>query len=156
MVDYVAQELNHAGLTAKVLDLREIEMEFCDARPLKEYSQDLQNAYNEMEQVSAFVFGMPVYCFSVSGPLKNFIDITSGALEKKAAGILCNAGGNRSYLASGDLSKILAYESHVTTIQPVVYSSYEDFEDRKLTGEKVKSNAREMVENLTDYLKNKL
>ena len=152
LVNFVAEELKNAGVTAKVLDLREVEMEFCDGRPLKKYSQDLQKAYQELEQASAFVFGMPVYCFSVSGPLKNFIDITSGAMEKKVAGILCNAGGNRSYLASGDLSKILAYESHVTTIQPVVYCSYEDFEDRQLTGEKVKSKAREMVDHLTGYL----
>ncbi len=97
---------------------------------------------------------MPVYCYSVSGPLKNFIDITSGAMEKKIAGILCNAGGKQSYMASADLSNILAYESHVTTVQPIVYSSYEDYDEQTLTSNKVKSKIRELVDHLARHVQN--
>ena len=66
-------------------------------------------------------------------------------MENKIAGILCNAGGNRSYMASAELSKILAYESHVTVVQPAVYSSYEDYDDDGLAGDKVKSKIADMV-----------
>jgi NAD(P)H-dependent FMN reductase len=86
--------------------------------------------------------------------LKNFIDITSGAMEKKIAGILCNAGGNQSYMASADLCKILAYESHVTTVQPIVYSCYDDYEDQTLTSDKVKSKIQELVDQLARHLQN--
>lgn len=154
LVDYASKEMKRAGLNVVLLDLRKIRMEFCDGRPLKEYHPEVQQAYQVIEKADAFVIGMPVYCYSVSGPLKNFIDITSGAMEKKIAGILCNAGGNQSYMSSADLSNILAYESHVTTIQPIVYSNYEDYDDQTLTGEKVKSKVRELVEHLTHYLKN--
>jgi hypothetical protein len=58
-------------------------------------------------------------------------------MENKPAGILCTAGSSMSYLASSDLAKILAYESHVLSVQPVVCSSYEDFKDGKLESEKV-------------------
>ena len=152
LVQHAADELKRAGLEAEVLDLRNMQMEFCDGRPLKEYHPDLQHAYRTMDEAQAFVIGMPVYCYSVSGPLKNFIDITSGAMEKKIAGILCNAGGNRSYLASADLSNILAYESHVTTVQPIVYSCSEDYDDHVLNEKKVKSKIREMVNNLARQL----
>ena len=155
LIRHTEEELKRAGLEAITLDLRNIQMEFCDGRSLKEYHPDMQQAYRAMEKAEAFVIGMPVYCYSVSGPLKNFIDITSGAMEKKVAGILCNAGGNRSYMSSADLSNILAYESHVTTVQPIVYSSSEDFDDHKLTGNKVQSKIREMVEHLAPHLKNK-
>lgn len=154
LVQHTEKKLKHSGLNVDVLDLRDIQMEFCDGRPLKEYHPEIQQAYRTMEQADAFVVGMPVYCYSVSGPLKNFIDITSGAMEKKIAGILCNAGGKQSYMASADLSNILAYESHVTTVQPIVYSSYEDFDDQILTGDKVKSKIHEMVNHLTHHLKN--
>ena len=155
LVDHAAEEMKRAGLETTTLDLRNIQMEFCDGRSLKEYHPDMQQAYQTMRKADAFVIGMPVYCYSVSGPLKNFIDITSGAMEKKIAGILCNAGGNRSYMSSADLSNVLAYESHVTTVQPIVYSSSEDFDDHKLTGDKVQSKIREMVDHLTRHLKNK-
>ncbi len=153
LIDHAAAEIKRAGLEVGHLDLRNIQMEFCDGRSLKEYHPEMQQAYQTMEAADAFVIGMPVYCYSVSGPLKNFIDITSGAMEKKIAGILCNAGGKQSYMASADLSNILAYESHVTTVQPIVYSSYEDYDDQTLTAVKVKSKIRELVDHLTRHLK---
>ena len=153
LVDHAARTSKRAGLDTDLLDLRDIQMEFCDGRPLKDYHSEVRKAYRVMEQADAFIIGMPVYCFSVSGPLKNFIDITSGAMEKKIAGILCNAGGNRSYMASADLSNILAYESQVTTVQPIVYSNYDDFEGNTLTSKRVKSRIRELVNHLTQLLK---
>jgi len=133
------------------MDLRDLDLQFCDGRSLNEYNQDLQNAYKKLEQAQAFIFGMPVYCYSVSGPLKHFIDITSGAMENKVAGILCNAGGNRSYMASAEVGKILAYESHVTVVQPTVYCRYEDYNDEGQMSEKVKSKIRDMVSTLERY-----
>ncbi len=154
LVQHAEEELKRAGLGVSVLDLRNLQMEFCDGRSLKEYHPDMQKAFQAMDNAQAFVIGMPVYCYSVSGPLKNFIDITSGAMEKKIAGILCNAGGKQSYMASADLSNILAYESHVTTMQPIVYSSYEDYDDQTLTSDKVKSKIRELMDHLARQLKN--
>lgn len=154
LVNHAAEEMKRSGLKTSTLDLRNIQMEFCDGRPLKEYHPEIQQAYQTMEKADAFVIGMPVYCYSVSGPLKNFIDITSGAMKKKIAGILCNAGGNRSYMSSADLSNILAYESHVTTVQPIVYSSHTDYDGQTLTGNKVKSKIQEMVGRLSRHLKN--
>jgi len=151
----VGDVLSKKGLEHETLDLRDLNMEFCDGRPLKDYPEDMQKAYQVLEQAQCYVFGMPVYCFSVSGPLKNFIDITAGAMEKKVTGIVCNAGGNRSFMSSADLMNILAYECHVTSVQPVVYTSYEDFDDRTLTGEKVHDKIEEMVNHLAKHLKSK-
>ena len=153
LIQHASEEIKHAGLQVKILDLRNIQMEFCDGRTLKEYNQEVQQAHQDIKEADAFIFGMPVYCYSVSGPLKNFIDITSGAMEKKVAGIVCAAGGNRSYMASADLSNILAYESHVTTVQPIVYSSSQDYKDQTLTGDKVNSKIKELVVHLTQHLK---
>ena len=76
LVRETAKELERRHLDCETLDLRNLELQFCDGRSLQEYNQDMQNAYKKLEQAEAFIFGMPVYCFSVSGPLKNFIDIT--------------------------------------------------------------------------------
>mgnify|MGYP001296316130 FL=1 len=99
------------------------------------------------------IIGMPVYCYSVSGPLKNLIDITSSAMENKVAGILCTTGSSMSYLASADLAKILAYESQVLSVQPVVCSSYEDFKNGKLESQKVHDKLNAMIEALISLLK---
>ncbi len=144
--------LKDRGLDFETLDLRALEMEFCDGRPLAEYNADMQRVYGLMNEADGFIFGMPVYCWSVSGALKNLIDITAGAMNNKVAGILCNAGGNRSFLASSDLVKILLYESGVLTVHPTVYSTAEDFDDGRLVNPKVVGRIEGMVDALFKLL----
>ena len=141
------------GIEFQTLDLRSFNMQFCDGRKLHEYNFDIQKAYEMVNKADGLIIGMPVYCYSVSGPLKNFIDITSSAMEKKVAGILCTTGSPMSFLASSDLVKILAYESHVFSVQPVVCSSYEDFKDGKLENRKVKEKLKNMIEVLLNQIK---
>ena len=140
------------NIDCKTLDLRTFDMQFCDGRKLQDYNSDTKRAYEMVEEADGLIIGMPVYCYSVSGPLKNFIDITASAMEEKVAGILCTTGSSMSYLASSDLAKILAYESHVLSIQPVVCSSYEDFNDGKLENEKVYEKLNAMIKVLVGHL----
>ena len=141
------------GIEFQTLDLRSFNMQFCDGRKLQEYNSDTQKAYEMVDKADGLIIGMPVYCFSVSGPLKNFIDITSSAMEGKAVGIICTTGSSMSYLASADLAKILAYESHVLSIQPVVCSSYQDFNDSRLESQKVREKLNKMINVLVGLLK---
>ncbi|PIP65504.1 hypothetical protein COW95_01445 [Candidatus Peregrinibacteria bacterium CG22_combo_CG10-13_8_21_14_all_49_11] len=137
LIDATADILQKNNVETSVIDLRSIDMQFCDARKIEEYNSDIQKAYDILKQSDAYMFGMPVYCYSVSGPLKNFIDITSGAMSKKIAGILCNSGGVRSFLAAADLMKILSFESNVTTVQPIVHAYADDFQSGQIFNEDI-------------------
>tara|TARA_Y100000588_G_C13793716_1_gene727792 strand:+ start:45 stop:569 length:525 start_codon:yes stop_codon:yes gene_type:complete len=141
------------GIESQTLDIRFFNMQFCDGRKLQEYNSDTQKVYKMFYKADGLIIGMPVYCYSVSGPLKNFIDITSSAMEGKATGIICTTGSSISYLASADLAKILAYESHVLSIQPVVCSSYQDFNDSRLESQKVREKLNKMINVLVGLLK---
>jgi NAD(P)H-dependent FMN reductase len=140
--------LKTRNIEFETLDLRSLELQFCDGRSLKDYNEDMQRAYRVLESADGFILGMPVYCWSMSGVVKNLIDITAGALENKVAGILCNAGGNRSFMSSGDLINVLYYESGVMTVHPVVYTSNEDFTDGKLIAEKPLAKIPTMIDAL--------
>ena len=153
ILNEVAKVLKEKNIKFKIIDLRKLNMQFCDGRDRNEYNEDLQKTYKLMEEANAYVIGMPVYCYSVSGVLKNFLDITCGAMENKVAGIVCNAGGVMSYLASADLMKILSYEVHVLTVQPTVYAYGNDFKDGKIINEKVLHKANAMVERLMGVVK---
>ena len=148
ILDETTKVLKDKNISHETIDLRKINLEFCDGRDLEKYNRDLQSAYKSMEEAKAYIIGMPVYCYSVSGPLKNFLDITCGSMENKHAGIVCNAGGIMSYLASSDLMKILSYEVHVLTVQPTVYAYGSDFKDGKITNEKVFGKIDDMVSRL--------
>lgn len=149
-----ADELANRGVEHETLDLRNYDIEFCDGRPLSEYNESTRIAYQKMEDARGYIWGMPVYCFSVSGPLKNFVDITANAMENKISGIICNAGGKSSYMALGDLSRILAFESRVVTVQPTVYTSYEDFEEGRLVNDAIAERIKTMVDALLRQVAN--
>ncbi len=153
ILDEVGNILQEKNIAFEIIDLRKINMEFCDGRDLTKYSSDLQQAYKQLESASGYVIGMPVYCYSVSGPLKNFIDITCASMEGKPTGIVCNAGGMMSYLASADLMKILSYEVHVLSVQPTVYAHGVDFKDGKISNPKVIDKAKHMLERLLHIAK---
>lgn len=148
VIDKVAEELSRRKVEWEIIDLRNLDLQFCDGRARKDYNEDMRSAYKVMESADAYVFGMPVYCYSLSGVLKNFIDITAGAMENKVAGILCNAGSAMSYLAASDLVKILSYESHVVTVQPVVNSNYDDFNGGQVKSKKVIQKIEQMLDAL--------
>ncbi len=150
----VTQELlEKKGAKVELVDLHKVKMEFCDGRELKDYSQDLQQAYKTMSEADAYVVGMPVYCYSVSGPLKNFLDITCKAMAGKPVGVVCSAGGMGSYLASADLLKILGYEVEAIGVHPVVYAWSQDFADGKITNPKVTEKIEAMATKLLSLVK---
>ncbi len=148
VIKEAANELDRREVDHEIIDLRDLDLQFCDGRNLSEYNESMQQAYKKMEKARAYLWGMPVYCFSVSGPLKNFIDITAGAMENKSSAIICNAGGNRSFMALGDLSKILSFEARVVTVHPTVYTSYEDFKDGQLINPEIPKRIKEMLDAL--------
>ncbi len=152
VVAQTEMELKSRNIDFETLDLRALDLQFCDGRNLADYNEDMQRAYRLLESADGFIFGMPVYCWSMSGVVKNLIDITAGALENKIAGILCNAGGNRSFMSSGDLINVLYYESGVMTVHPIVYTSYDDFADGLLVAEKPRAKIPTMIDALMKQL----
>ena len=137
-----------AELEVTYVDLKDVEMELCDGRDFWGYSQDLQDAYKEIESVEAIIFGMPVYQYSMSGVLKNFIDICGGAMEGKAVWAIVNAGWPNCYMASRDLLDCLYYEYQTTSIAPTPYTWSMDFKDWKLVNKKVEEKLDQLVEKI--------
>lgn len=153
LIDEAAKILKERGVKYDIVDLQKLDLEFCDGRPLVKYSETTQYIYTMVQKADGYIFGMPVYCYSISGALKNFIDIMSEGMRKKAAGILCHSGGLRSYLASVDLIKILSYESHVVSVQPIVHTYKESFKHEKIDDDSIFVLIHEMIEALLKYTK---
>ena len=141
------------GVKKSYLDLRKIKMEFCDGRDLSGYHEDLQAAAREIEESDAYIIGMPVYCYSVSGALKNFLDIVCGRMEGKPFAIVCASGGERSYLATAELQKILMFEVQGRPLPRVVFASGKDFKDGALVSAEVEKRLDQLVKEFIDWVK---
>ena len=141
------------GVKKSYLDLRKIKMEFCDGRDLSGYHEDLQMAAREIQESDAYIIGMPVYCYSISGVLKNFLDIVCSGMEDKPFAIVCASGSERSYLATAELQKILVFEVHGRPFPRVVFASGKDFKDGALASGEVEKRLDQMAAEFIAWVK---
>ena len=126
----VADAVLRAGHPVDWLELADVALEFCDARPLEEYGEGMRAAAARVARADAYVIGMPVYCYSVPGVLKNFIDVAAAGMAGKPFAVVAVAGGERSYLACADLQRILQFEVSGVAFPRVVYASDRHFDGR--------------------------
>ncbi len=143
-----AEKAKDAGLDIEYIDLRGLEMDLCDGRDFGGYSKDLQDAYARMEPCEVIIFGMPVYQYSMSEVLKNFIDICGGAIEWNIVGAIVNAWGPNCYMASRDLFNSLQFEYACPSVMPTPYSWSMDFKDWELVSKKVEDKLEELIEKI--------
>lgn len=136
------------GIETELLDLKNETIPFCDGRPFDGYLPSLKIIYEKIQQADFIVFGMPIYCYSISGPLKNFIDIFSEAFENKRFGICASTGSRRAYLATADLIKVMSFECSAACVQPLVLTDHEDYANGKITHSDVLSRIERMIESL--------
>jgi NAD(P)H-dependent FMN reductase len=137
LLQELTTELQTRGIDHVTLDLRQLDMQFCDGRPLEQYNASMQDAFKLLASADACIIGMPVYQYSIAGPLKNFLDITLDALEKKVVAVACASGGPRSYLASVDLMKAAMFEVESVCVPSVLHVSGGDVAEGKLVNESV-------------------
>ncbi|MBC8515087.1 NAD(P)H-dependent oxidoreductase [bacterium] len=118
------------GVETDHADLLDIPLPFCDGRhPVEAYGENAKRLSEQVGQADALVFGMAVYCYSVSGVLKNFLDICCGGMTEKPFGIICASGGSLSYMAVEDLQKILMFEVRGIPFPRVVFAANEDWSE---------------------------
>jgi FAD reductase [NAD(P)H] len=140
-----AEKCDAMWLHVHYVDLKDVKMDLCDARPLENYSDDIQNVYSIMEGSEAVVFGMPVYQYTMSGVLKNFIDICGWAVAGKPVGVIINSGWPNTYMASRDLFDCLYYEYACTNLAPTPFTWSMDFKEGKIVNDKVLSKLDELA-----------
>lgn len=87
------------GAETRLLDLSEIRLEFADGRRVEQYDQPTQEALRMIRQADGYIFGSPMYRGSVTGALKNLIDlIPDDYVIGKSAGVVATGGSDHHYL----------------------------------------------------------
>ncbi len=81
------------------------------------------------------IFGMGVHCYSFNDSLKVILDGCCGHATKKFFGLLCAAGGDKSYLATMQVSQICMNEWRMIQLPRIVYATGQDFDQGTITSE---------------------
>ncbi|HJA72842.1 MAG TPA: NAD(P)H-dependent oxidoreductase [Candidatus Limosilactobacillus faecipullorum] len=69
----LSQQASDAEIT--LLDLRKLNLVFSDGRDFREYNGDTRLVADTIMNADALIFGTPVYQASISGALKNVLDL---------------------------------------------------------------------------------
>lgn len=89
----------HSDIETELLDLHELHVEFCDGRPLEQYGGDTQKAINLISSADILVIGTPIYHASMTGALKNLLDLVPAQVfNGKIVGFVVAGGNYQHYL----------------------------------------------------------
>ena len=122
--------IERADFGADLLDLGTLRVGFADGTPLEDLTDDTAAAVAALESAPALILATPIYRGSLTGSLKNLLDLTPvPALQGKVVGLVAMGASDHHYLgAERHLRDVLAFFGAV--VMPVaVYLNGKDFED---------------------------
>jgi len=120
-----ASRLKAAGADVTLVDTRELELVPHHRGP----TEDMRTLTEQVQSADNLIFGMGVYCYSINDNLKIILDNCCEHATGKFFGIVCAAGGTKSYLATQHLTQICMNEWRMLQLPRVVYATGTDFVD---------------------------
>jgi FMN reductase len=149
-----AQRVAALGAEVEILDLRQLNLPFCDGGDDYSAYPDVARLSQTVKAADGLILATPEYHGSVSGVLKNALDLMGfEELSGKVAGLISVLGGQSNSNALNDLRIILRWvHGWVIPEQIAVGQSWKAFgEDGKLLDEKLSQRfdgfAQSLVEN---------
>jgi FMN reductase len=130
------------GVEVDFVDLREVELRPCHlgkTPSMRELAARIAAADN-------LVLAMGVHCYTVNDGLKIVLDTCMKDCEGKFFGILCAAGGEKSYLSTMHLTQICMNEWRMIQLPRVVYACDADFRDGQLASAAVVERLQHFIE----------
>lgn len=138
----------HTGLEARLIDLRDYPLSLCDGEDSfsQPHVETLKRLLGESRGV---ILASPIYNYDVSATLKNLIEHVGGELTDKVVGLLCAAGGERSYMSVMPFLNSLMLDYRTIVIPRFVFATEGAFDGDSIRDEGVVNRVRELVVSLS-------
>ena len=129
----VEQKLIEKGSNITFIDARKINIQ----PGLKKKTSGMEKLANEVKRADNIIFGMGVHCYSVNDALKVLLDACFWDATGKFFGIICAAGGEKSYLSTMHLTQICMNEWRMIQLPRIVYATKKDFNENVIISNEV-------------------
>jgi FMN reductase len=101
------------GVDTQLIELRDYELPFCGATSEEAYPRDVTRLRSELGNSHGIILGTPEYHGSMSGVLKNMLDLMSAdQFEGKVVGLLGVAGGHPGAISSLNTMRMIGRNLH--------------------------------------------
>ena len=147
------QRVQALGADTQVLDLRQMNLPFCNGE--KEYPDypDVMRLREAVQEADGLILATPEYHGSVSGVLKNALDLMSfDQLSGKVTGLISVLGGQSNSNALNDLRVIMRWvHGWVIPEQVAIGQSWKAFDkDGKLLDDQLSQRFDQFAESLVE------
>jgi len=129
----VEEKLSTHGIDCKLVDARKLSIQAVHSRKTK----DMISLSKFIKETDNIIIGMGVHCYSINDNLKILLDNCFDGAIGKFFGILCAAGGEKSYLSTMHLTQICMNEWRMIQLPRIVYATGADFTNSKITSKEV-------------------
>lgn len=139
------------GAETQILDLRQMQLPFCQGGGEYPDYPDVEVLRTAVQEADGLILATPEYHGSVSGVIKNALDLMSFEhLEGKVAGLISVLGGQSNSNALNDLRLIMRWvHAWVIPEQIAIGQAWKAFnEDGKLLDEKLSERFDKFAESL--------
>jgi NAD(P)H-dependent FMN reductase len=141
-------------ISIDLIDLSQETLDFCDGRPIEQYNIATQQVLEKIKSADAYLFGSPMYRGTMTGALKNLIDlIPDDYIKGKAAGLVATGGSDHHYLGLDLGFRTAMAFFRVHTIPGVLYHSRFSVENGKIVEDKVRNQAEQFGKDLIQLTK---
>ena len=151
-----AEQTKALGAEVEILDLREMKLPFCDGGSDYPDYPDVEVMRKAVTAADGLIIATPEYHGSVSGVIKNALDLMSFEhLEGKVTGMISVLGGQPNSNALNDLRVIMRWvHAWVIPEQIALGQAWNAFdEEGKLKDEKLTQRLAELAESLVKNTK---
>ncbi len=152
-LDIAARRVEALGAEVEVLDLRQMNLPFCDGENEYPDYPDVARLQTAVKAADGLILATPEYHGSVSGVLKNALDLMSfEQLDNKVAGLISVLGGQANSNALNDLRVIMRWvHAWVIPEQIAIPGAWKAFSSEgKILDEKLADRFDEFAQSLVD------
>lgn len=147
------QRVQALGADTQIIDLRQMQLPFCNGNDEYPDYPDVIKLREAVTQADGLILSTPEYHGSVSGVLKNALDLMSfDELSDKVTGLISVLGGQSNSNALNDLRVIMRWvHGWVIPEQIAIGQSWKAFgEDGKLLDEKLSQRFDQFAQSLVE------
>lgn len=148
-----AQRVEALGAEVEILDLRKMQLPFCHGGDDYSGYPDVERLRNAVKQADGLILATPEYHGSVSGVLKNALDLMDfEQLDSKVTGLISVLGGQPNSNALNDLRVIMRWvHAWVIPEQIAVGQAWKAFgPDGKIVDEKLSQRFDQFAQSLVE------
>ena len=134
----VANILKKKGAECNIIDIRNKSI----VPTHDEVTKSMKKLEKKIKDADNIIIGMGIHCYSINDSLKILLDNCFSEATGKFYGILCAAGGDRSYLSTMHLTQICMNQWRMIQLPRIVYATKSDFKNNIISSNEVKERIK--------------